>query len=225
MFQFLLKAKQSQGEDDSVKTTWRPFEGRNTTDILKATTRDIAGVSMTIMDLRTAAESYVDLVGREDVQSALSYAEGHTERIAKQYYKRNGSTTMMRPWVDHVEGLIHDHGNSSKDNDNLISELDKEIDKRMELSQQEWRRTIEREVRDLADRKGTPINNKRKVREDWSEEEDAELRRLVRIYGKGSWKDILESSPLLQKRYQTAPTGKMFSITVVVSISGILFSH
>jgi hypothetical protein len=209
MFQFLLKAKRARVKDGSVKMTWQPFEGRNTTEILKATTRDIAGVSMTIMDLRTAAESYVDLVGREDVQNALSFAEGHTERVAKQYYKRNGSTTVMRPWIDHIEGLIH--GGNSNDNNNLNSKLDEEIDKRMELSQQEWRKKIEKEVRDLADQKGTPII-KRKVREDWSEEEDAELRRLVRLYGKGRWKDILESSQLLQKRYQTAPTGKMFNI-------------
>eukprot|EP00985_Skeletonema_marinoi_P013929 scaffold7006_cov174-Skeletonema_marinoi.AAC.19 len=204
LFQFLLKARQPQDEDDSLKITWRPFEGRNTTDILKATTRDIAGVQMTIMDLRTAAESYVDLVGKEDVQNALSFAEGHTERVAKQYYKRNGSTTMMRPWTDHIEGLIHGHGNSS-DNDNFNSELDNEIDKRMELSQQEWRKKIEMEVCDLADQKRVPIA-KRKARQDWSEEEDKELRRLVRIFGRGSWKDILDSSPLLQKRYQTAPT-------------------
>jgi hypothetical protein len=204
MFQFLLKERQAQGD---ATMTWRPFKGRNTTEVLKATTRDIAGVSMTIMDLRTAAESYVDLVGREDVQNALSFAEGHTVRIAKQYYKRNGSTTMMRPWIDHIEGLLHGHGNSN-DNSNY-SKLDEEIDERMELSQQEWRKKIEKEVRDLAHQKDTSII-KRKVREDWSKEEDEELRRLVRIYGKGNWKDILQSSQLLQKRYQTAPTGKIF---------------
>jgi hypothetical protein len=85
VLKLLLETRQSQDEDVAVSNTWRPFEGINTTNILKATTRDIAGVPINIMNLRTAAESYAEIVGRSDVQNALSFAEGHTTRVANEY--------------------------------------------------------------------------------------------------------------------------------------------
>ena len=203
LFELLLKV--SPLKEDNETWQWQPFMGVNTTEILKATTRDIAGVPMTIMNLRTAAESYVDFIGKADIQNALSYAEGHTEKVAKQYYKRNGSTTTMKPWIDHIRVLIRGQG---CDDGNVASALDEEIEKRMERSQQRFKENIEKEVRDLTNNKTSPVS-KRKARQDWTEEEDAELRRLVRVHGKGNWKDMLDASSLMQRRYQTAPTGKI----------------
>ena len=205
LFSRLLKLSRSQDDEEcSAKMIWQPFKGVNTTEILKATTYDIAGVSMTIMDLRTAAESYVDLIGRSDIQNGLSYAEGHTDRIAKKYYKRNGSTTMMGPWIDHIRGLVRGKEN---DSGNVASALDEQIEQRMEQSQQRWKEKLEKLVRDVTNQKVAPVL-KRKARVEWTDEEDAELRRLVRNYGKGNWKAMLDNSPIMQKRYETAPTGK-----------------
>ncbi len=229
VFQLLLKTRQLQHEDLAVTNTWRPFQGINATNILKATTHDIAGVPTNIMNLRTAAESYADKVGRSDVQNALSFAEGHTKRVAKEYYRRNGSTTMMAPWTNHIEGLIHGQDNSD-DNGSLAgpnaSAIDEEIEKRMELSQQEWKNKIEKKVRDLtvADQKAS--TNKRKLRKDWSEEDDAELRRLVRIHGKGRWKEMLDASAILKKRYETSQTGKSVNFSLLLLVMcGRFFSH
>ena len=203
LFELLLKVSRSEDEDG----IWQPFKGVNTTEVLKATTRDIAGVSMTIMDVRTAAESYVDLVGGADIKNALSYAEGHTERIAKQYYKRNGSTTVMKPWMDHIRGLIR--GQDCDGGAVSTNALDEQIEKRMEQAQNRFKKKIEDHIRGLANSKVAPVI-KRKARKDWTEEEDAELRRLVRVHGKGNWKDMLDHSPIMQRRYKTAPTGKLF---------------
>lgn len=202
LFELLLKVSRSEDKDG----TWQPFKGVNTTEVLKATTRDIAGVSMTIMDVRTAAESYVDLVGGADIKNALSYAEGHTERIAKQYYKRNGSTTVMKPWMDHIRGLIR---GQDCDGGTVSNALDEQIEKRMEQAQKRFKKKIEDHIRGLANSKVAPVI-KRKARKEWTEEEDAELRRLVRVHGKGNWKDMLDHSPIMQRRYKTAPTGKLF---------------
>ena len=38
----------------------------------------------------------------------------------------------------------------------------------------------------------------------WSEEEDAELRKRVRLHGVGKWKDVLDKSSILQERYAAA---------------------
>lgn len=204
LFELLLKVRRSGYYDE----TWQPFKGVNTTEVLKATTRDIAGVPMTIMDVRTAAESYVDLVGKADIQNALSYAEGHTERIAKQYYKRNGSTTTMKPWMDHIRKLIR---GEDYDCGNVSSALDERIEKRMEQAQKRFKEKIEGYIRELANNKMRPVI-KRKAREEWTEEEDEELKRLVRLHGKGNWKDMLDDSSIMQRRYQAAPTGKMIDI-------------
>lgn len=205
LFELLLKVSRSEDEDG----TWQPFKGVNTTEVLKATTRDIAGVSMTIMDVRTAAESYVDLVGGADIKNALSYAEGHTERIAKQYYKRNGSTTVMKPWMDHIRGLIR--GQDCDGGTVSTNALDEQIEKRMEQAQTRFKKKIEDHIRGLANSKVAPVI-KRKARKDWTGEEDAELMRLVRVHGKGNWKDMLDHSPIMQRRYKTAPSGKLFGI-------------
>ena len=43
---------------------------------------------------------------------------------------------------------------------------------------------------------------KRKSKTDWSANEDEELRKLIRLYGEGKWKDCLDNSPILQERYK-----------------------
>ncbi len=231
LFELLLKV--SSFKEDNETRQWQPFQGVDTTEILKATTRDIAGVPMTIMNLRTAAESYADLTGKADIQNALSYAQGHTEKVAKQYYKRNGSTTKMKSWTDHIRVLIrgqeqdrngatavvssmikHIRGLTSfisygQDcvGDNIASAMDEKIERRMEQSQQTFKEHYEKRIRDIAHEVAPII--KRKAREDWTEEEDTELRRLVQVHGKGKWKDMLNDSPIMRRRYQTAPTGKI----------------
>jgi hypothetical protein len=117
----------------------------------------------------------------------------------------------MAPWTKLIEGLIYGQDNSN-DNGSLAGPssiaIEKMIEKRMALSQQGWKKKTEKAVNGWTrvDRKGPPT--KPKVREDWSEAEDAELMRLVRWYGKGSWKDILDESAMLKKRYEMSPTGK-----------------
>ena len=236
LFELLLKV--SPLKEDNKTWQWQPFQGVDTTEILKATTGDIAGVPMTIMNLRTAAESYADLTGKEDIQNALSYAQGHTDKVAKQYYKRNGSTTKMKSWTDHIRVLIRGQeqdrtgGNdvvssmikfirgltpfTSYDQDcvgdNIASAMDEKIERRMEQSQQTFKEHYEKRVRDIANKVAPVI--KRKAREDWTEEEDIELRRLVQVHGKGNWKDMFDDSPIMQRRYQTARTGKMAGVDI-----------
>jgi hypothetical protein len=239
LFELLLKL--SPLKEGNETGQWQPFQGVDTTEILKATTSDIAGVPMTIMNLRTAAESYADLTGKEDIQNALSYAQGHTDKVAKQYYKRNGSTTKMKSWTDHIRVLIRgqeqDRNGGNGGNgvvssmikfirgltsfksygqdyvgDNIASAMDEKMEWRMEQSQQTFKEHYEKRVRDIAN-EVTPVI-KRKARENWTEEEDIELRRLVQVHGKGNWKDMFDDSPIMQRRYQTAPTGKMADVDI-----------
>eukprot|EP00975_Prorocentrum_lima_P003842 838018-Prorocentrum_lima.AAC.1 len=73
----------------------------------------------------------------------------------------------------------------------------------MDVSQQEWKKRIVQKIQDLI-AKDRLKSQPWKAFTWWSVEEDAELRRLVRIYGKSSWKDIYENSVILQKRYETS---------------------
>ena len=71
------------------------------------------GVPVTVTNLRSAAESHVDIIGydgskqSENIQKALSYAEGHSDSIAKLFYKRNGSSTIMKAWTLYVDKLMN----------------------------------------------------------------------------------------------------------------------
>ena len=193
--------RELHGDEDSTTMPWQPFKGKSPTEVLKATTIDIAGVAMTIMNLRTVAESYADLNPNPSIQTGLSLAEGHTERTAKGYYKRNGTMTIMRSWADHIEKLIHGQKIPDDEDEDELGEV---IDMRMEESQQRWRENLEKYIGQF--KGGIPVF-KRKAREDWSKEEDAELIRLVRKSGTNSWKEILDSSRILQKRYKASSSG------------------
>mmetsp|Transcript_17995 Transcript_17995/g.38847 ORF Transcript_17995/g.38847 Transcript_17995/m.38847 type:complete len:274 (-) Transcript_17995:420-1241(-) len=108
MFNFLSNLEGSNRAD-----SWKPFEGMQITQILKATTLDMTGVGVTITDLRSAAESHVDMIGYdcskqgENIQKALSYAEGHSENIAKMFYKRNGSSSIMKAWTTYISEVMN----------------------------------------------------------------------------------------------------------------------
>ena len=96
-----------QGGD--IDDSWQPFEQWEIMKMLKATTLDLSGVGITVTKLRSAAESHVDILQydsakeSENIQRALSYAEGHSESIAKLFYKRNGSSSIMSWWTKYVE--------------------------------------------------------------------------------------------------------------------------
>ena len=118
-------------------TTWKPFHKKTATPILKSLTSDMTGVSVTVKDLRTAAESYVDtLANGSIIQRSLSYVEGHTNKTASVYYKRNGSGTLMREWTVHVEHLIEPK--SSNDESDDISDTDLKIKRSIQQSDNKW---------------------------------------------------------------------------------------
>lgn len=206
MFELLWKTKHSQDDDWAEASTWQPFKGMDTGRILKATTLDIAGVEVNNKSLRIAAESYADQVGSAGVQDSLNFVEGHTKRVANEYYRRNGSAAKMAPWGTHIEGLINSK-DSPDEIDGVDTTLDERIEKTMDVSQQEWKKRIAQKIQDLI-AKDRLKSQPWKAFTWWSVEEDAELRRLVRIYGESSWKDIYENSVILQKRYETSRSGK-----------------
>lgn len=210
MFRLLWQTTELHEDDDdpTVTKTWQPFKRINVAKLLKDTTLDIAGVPVTIKSLRTAAESYAAQYGSEDVQSALNYAEGHTNRIANEYYRRHGSAAKMAPWESHIERLLNNQDSPDDDNARFESILDKKIEKRMKRSQEKWKNTIKQKIHDL-----TVTDEKKQLRKmihipKWSLEEDAELKRLTRCHGEGCWKEILEDSVLIKKRYETVQSGK-----------------
>ena len=94
---------------------WKPFKHINPTNILTKMTHEMTGVSMTIMDLRTAAESYadLDLAENKEIQDSLNVAEGHTRQTAVGNYSRNSHTNLVRPWKNHVEQLLYGEGCSN----------------------------------------------------------------------------------------------------------------
>lgn len=189
--------------EESTTMSWKPFEMIDVTKVLKAVTLDIAGVSMTIMDIRTVAESHVDVSSDPVVKRGLSFAQGHTERTAKEYYRRNGSTTLMDPWSSHVEGMIYGRNtiDNSDDDDNNDDEVGEKIEKRMEESQKRWKKMVLKEINEFEVEDEVPaINPKRTAR--WSKEEDEELLRMVKQLGAFNWRVILKSSSLLRRRYK-----------------------
>jgi len=215
MFRLLWQTTQLHEDDDDpmVTKTWQPFKRINVAKILKDTTVDIAGVPVTISSLRIAAESYAAQYGSEDVQSALNFTEGHTNRVANEYYRRNSSAAKMAPWESRIERLL-DNQDSSDDRAHFESILDKKIEKRMKRSQQKWKNTIKQKVHDLtvADKKKQQMKMKQQRKmvriSKWSAEEDAELRSLAMHHGEGCWKEMLEDSVLIKKRYETIKSGK-----------------
>lgn len=210
MFRLLWQTTELHEDDDdpTVTKTWQPFKRINAAKLLRDTTLDIAGVPVTISSLRTAAESYAAQYGSEDVQSALNFAEGHTNRVANEYYRRHGSAAKMAPWESHIERLLNNQDSPDDDNAHFESRLDEKIEKRMKRSQERWKNTINQKIHDL-----NVAEKKKQLRKmvkilHWSVEEDAELRSLTRYHGEGYWKEILEDSVLIKKRYETVPSGK-----------------
>lgn len=189
--------------EESTRMSWKPFEMIDVTKVLKAVTLDIAGVPMTIMDIRTVAESHVDVSSDPVVKRGLSFAQGHTERTAKEYYRRNGSTTLMDPWSSHVEGMIYGRNtiDNSGDDDDNDDEVGEKIEKRMEESQKRWKTMVLKEINDFQVEDEVPaINPKRTAH--WSKEEDKELLKMVKQFGAFNWRAILKSSSLLRRRYK-----------------------
>ncbi len=126
-------------------TTWKPFRQTTATPILKSLTFNMTGVSVTVKDLRTAAESYVDtLANRSTIQPSLSYVEGHTTRTAETFYKRNGSDTLMREWTRHVEHLIEPKSGNDKADDTDLG-----IKSSIQQSDQRWLAETRNNVNDI----------------------------------------------------------------------------
>lgn len=150
----------------------------------------------------------------------LSYAEGHTEGIAKMFYKRNGSATIMQPWTTYINKLM----NIEQDEPESDA-VDKKILDSIANSQERWVKGVQsilaRQSKAQSDKKlqkstvkqsnappssamtkGSvlPGTNKKK-RLEWTKEEDDELRKRAKIHGNGNWKDILDNSDILKNRY------------------------
>ena len=200
-------------------TSWKPFEGIELTEILKSTTTDMTGVGVTVTDLRSAAESHVDTIsygGKKNsanIQKSLSYAEGHSDRTAKMFYKKNGSTSTMRAWTSYIDTLMKMPKPEAGDE---RSAIDMRIVGRINASQKLWAQELRSKIQRARTSKKalatqmtpTAENRRRKKRVLWSAEEDEGLRNGVRLHGCGSWKAILENSPILQERYRHVPVTK-----------------
>ena len=211
-------------EDTNKPSTWKPFEGIDMTQILKSVTHHMTGVSVTVTDLRSAAESHVDIIGydcskqSENIQKALSYAEGHSENIAKMFYKRNGSSTIMKAWTAYVNKLMNFQDDEAVDD---VSGIDQEIQDSINKSQEQWVKEVQQKlwrIQSAANHGEDEVehiktisvagSSPRKRRKEWSTEEDEELRKKVQLYGEGNWKVILEKSEVLRRRYAIVSNGE-----------------
>jgi len=183
---------------DAGGTGWHPFgQPKLVLSVLQAVTKDISGVRMSVQQLRTAAESHVDLLDGQNsrsIQQSLSYAEGHSITTARHHYKNNSSGKMIRGWTRYVDGFFipaKDVGPSE------VSETDLRIENAMKDSQKRWMKETNAKVKTIMGgvRVATPVP--------WTPAEDEEIREGVEKHGQ-KWKKILETSPLLQKRvYQS----------------------
>ena len=210
IFNFLRKSRGSNSD------SFLPFEGVQITKILKEITNDMTGVGVTVTGLRSAAESHVDMIGydkqSENIQKALSYTEGHCESIAKLFYKRNGSQSIMSAWTTYANKLMN-----IDDADDGVTAIDEKIVESINKSQERWvkgvqsilhKATKQYQANTVSPAKAVDpeicnhSGKKRKSKTDWSANEDEELRKLIRIYGEGKWKDCLDNSPILQERYK-----------------------
>ena len=139
----------------------------------------------------------------------LSYAEGHSESISKLFYKRNGSQTIMSAWTAYANKLMN------IDNaDDGTSAIDEKIVESINKSQERWVKGVQSilhkarmpntvsPTKTVDSESFNHSGKKRKSRTDWSANEDEELRKLIRLYGEGRWKECLDNSPLLQERYK-----------------------
>ena len=138
----------------------------------------------------------------------LSYAEGHCESIAKLFYKRNGSQTIMSAWTTYANKLMN-----IDDEDDGTSAIDEKIVESINKSQERWVKGVQSilhkarmpntvsPTKTVISESFNHLGKKRKSRTDWSANEDEELRKLIQHYGEGKWKDCLDNSPLLQERY------------------------
>lgn len=182
-------------------TTWRPFDGLDTTTVLKVVTRDIVDVPITTSILRTAVESYVeDLEDREDIRDAVHHAEGHTSDIAQRHYKRQSSEVTMKGWSNHVQPLIEHLPPTEERQDEVWSKLCSAAT----ASEKRWLTAFNDQMnkqKSLAERAAMPkIRSKRAT---WLKEEDDELRKCMKKFRDSHfiWKDILDNSDLLQRRF------------------------
>lgn len=192
------------GDDDS----FQPFKKIDVTNVLKSTTTDFTGIAVTIVDLRAAAESHVDLASIDDsskqaqlLQNALSYVEGHTQGMAQLFYKRNGSESILKPWTEYVANMLK-FQDTGADADG-VREIDTDILNKIKKSQENWLRETNNKLREVQSRANLAPEPKkvRKIRTAWSAEQDIELKKCVSQYGT-NWKSIMKHSTILQNRYQ-----------------------
>ncbi|KAL7543530.1 hypothetical protein ACHAXR_012842 [Thalassiosira sp. AJA248-18] len=186
-----------RGQTEDAFDSWQPFKGMKITNIIKTTTLNMTGIGVTVTGLRCAAESHVDVLDYDctKIQRALSYVEGHSDRIAKMFYKRNGSSTIMKAWTKYVDKLMN------RESDDDVSAVDQKIINSISSSQKHWINEVQHKIWRIHNRRQVP-SGYRKRRVDWSAEEDEELRERIGIHGDGNWKDIFDCSPILKKRYQ-----------------------
>jgi len=71
MFNFLRKAKDLDLSSDG---SYLPFEDMAITTILKAITFDMTGINCTVTDLRSAAESHIDIIGYKEQNDSIQKA-------------------------------------------------------------------------------------------------------------------------------------------------------
>ena len=104
---------------------------------------------------------------------------------------------MMNSWEKYVRGLIHQDCDEDED-----GYMDRQILENIKNSNKQWRANIEnlllkhRGPRD----KPKPAQCKRRV--EWTEQEDCELRKRIKIHGEGNWKEIVKNSVIIRSRYQ-----------------------
>lgn len=226
IFQLLWKTTKSQdGKSSTPTNTWQPFKHVDGTKILKETTEDIAGVAMTITNLRTAAETHAEQYAGEDVKNALAFAQGHSNRIANQHYRRNSSATKIAPWANHIEKFLSNEDSSCEDT-RFQGVLDRKIEEDMKKSQKEWEAKMKKKIHDITeDDRRSKLPKYLNPRLWWSKEEDAELTRLVKHHGK-QWDEIYDNSLILQQRYKAyGKTCKSLSILLRFLHSKSVYSN
>jgi hypothetical protein len=185
---------------------WNPFSNTDTTEVLKRVTRNMTNIPVTTSMLRTAVESYVeslDYDSKDRVSEGVNYIEGHSKFIAQRHYKRQGCEVTIRGWCDHISPLIDnsksDARSSSEDKSDSIKD---ELANRMSKSDEEWYKCLNKLINDTDSLKQKVLFIKKR-RQEWTFEQDQELLKLSYKFkgSKTKWKDIFESSEILQLRY------------------------
>lgn len=109
----------------------------------------------------------------------------------------------MSAWTTYANKLMN-----IDDADDGMTAIDEKIVESINKSQERWVKGVQsilhKTTKQYQANTVSPAKavKKRKSKTDWSANEDEELRKLIRIYGEGKWKDCLDNSPILQERYK-----------------------